>query len=71
MRKLALRLQDRQKILILNNPNNPTGLLYDRLELEEIADVCREQNITVISDEIYALTTYDFSKFVSMCKNLS
>jgi aspartate aminotransferase len=66
LRKLALRLQDRQKILILNNPNNPTGLLYDRLELEEIADVCREQNIIVISDEIYALTTYDFSKFVSM-----
>ncbi len=68
LRKLALRLQDRQKILILNNPNNPTGLLYDELELEEIADVCREQNITVISDEIYALTTYDFSKFVSMGK---
>lgn len=41
LRKLALRLQDRQKILILNNPNNPTGLLYDQLELEEIADVCR------------------------------
>ena len=68
LRKLELRLQDRQKILILNNPNNPTGLLYDRLELEEIADVCREQNITVISDEIYAQTTYDFSKFVSMGK---
>ena len=68
LRKLTLRLQDRQKILILNNPHNPTGLLYDRLELEEIADVCREQNITVISDEIYAQTTYDFSKFVSMGK---
>ncbi|MDH3853201.1 MAG: pyridoxal phosphate-dependent aminotransferase [Nitrosopumilus sp.] len=68
LRKLALRLQDRQKILILNNPHNPTGLLYDRLELEEIADVCREQNITVISDEIYAQTTYDFSKFISMGK---
>lgn len=68
LRKLALRLQDRQKILILNNPHNPTGLLYDKLELEEIADVCREQNITVISDEIYAQTTYDFTKFVSMGK---
>ena len=68
LRKLALRLHDRQKILILNNPNNPTGLLYDKLELEEIADVCREQSITVISDEIYAQTTYDFSKFVSMGK---
>ncbi len=68
LKKLALRLQDRQKILILNNPHNPTGLLYDKLELEEIADVCREQKITVISDEIYAQTTYDFSKFVSMGK---
>ena len=68
LRRLALRLHDRQKILILNNPNNPTGLLYDKLELEEISDVCREQNITVISDEIYAQTTYDFSKFVSMGK---
>ncbi|RMW40168.1 MAG: pyridoxal phosphate-dependent aminotransferase [Nitrosopumilus sp.] len=68
LRKLALRLQDRQKILILNNPHNPTGLLYDKLELEEIADICREQNITVISDEIYAQTTYDFSKFLSMGK---
>ena len=68
LKKLSLRLQDRQKILILNNPNNPTGLLYDRLELEEITEACREQNIIVISDEIYAQTTYDISKFVSMGK---
>lgn len=63
---LALRLQDRQKILILNNPNNPTGLVYTKLELEEIADVCRRHQILVISDEIYALTTYDMKNFVSM-----
>ena len=68
LRKLALRLQDRQKIMILNNPHNPTGLLYDKLELEEIADVCREQNITFIADEIYAQTTYKFENFVSMGK---
>ena len=68
LRKLALRLHDRQKILIFNNPNNPTGLVYDGIELEEIAEVCREQNIMIISDEIYAQTTYDFSKFVSMAK---
>ena len=68
LRKLALRLQDRQKILILNDPHNPTGLLYDKFELEEIAYVCRDQNIAIISDEIYAQTTYDFSKFISMGK---
>jgi len=68
IKHLALRLHDRQKILILNNPNNPTGLIYSRLELEEIADICREQDIIVISDEIYAITTYDMNKFVSMGK---
>jgi len=68
LKKLALRLHDRQKILILNNPHNPTGVLYDKSDLEEITEVCREQGITVISDEIYAQTTYDFSKFVSMGK---
>lgn len=68
LRKLALRLHDRQKILIFNNPHNPTGMLYNKLELEAIADVCRELEITVISDEIYAQTTYDFTKFNSMGK---
>jgi aspartate aminotransferase len=65
---LTLRLHDRQKILILNNPNNPTGLVYSQLELEEITDVCRKHDILVISDEIYAQTTYDINKFVSMGK---
>ena len=68
LEKLALRLHDRQKILILNNPHNPTGLLYNALELEEIADICREQNITIIADEIYAQTTYNFANFTSMGK---
>ncbi|HET8719563.1 MAG TPA: pyridoxal phosphate-dependent aminotransferase [Candidatus Nitrosotenuis sp.] len=68
LRHLALRLHDRQKILFLNNPNNPTGLLYSRLELEEIVDICRMYNIIVIADEIYAQTTYDFDNFVSMAE---
>jgi len=63
---LTLRLHDRQKILILNNPNNPTGLVYSELELEEITDVCRKHDILVISDEIYAQTTFEINKFVSM-----
>lgn len=65
---LILRLHDRQKILILNNPNNPSGLVYSRLELEEIADVCRTYDVVVISDEIYAMTTYDMSQFTSMAE---
>lgn len=68
LEKLSLRLHDRQKILIFNNPNNPTGFVYTKKEMEAIVKVCREQNIIVISDEIYAQTTYEFENFVSMGK---
>ena len=68
LEKLALRLHDRQKILFLNNPNNPTGLVYTKKELEDITAVCRKFNILVVSDEIYAQTTYEFENFTSMAK---
>ena len=61
-------LHGEQHILVINNPHNPTGALYAGDELEAIADVCRRHNILVLSDEIYALTTYDFEKFTSMGK---
>ncbi|MEX2442913.1 MAG: pyridoxal phosphate-dependent aminotransferase [Alkalispirochaeta sp.] len=44
--------------LILNYPNNPTGMTYTPEELEEIAGVCRAHNILVISDEIYAQVAF-------------
>ena len=58
----------RQKILILNNPNNPTGAVYSEAELEALADVCRAHNVIVISDEIYARTSFHFDEYVSMGK---
>lgn len=57
-----------QKILILNHPNNPTGAVYAEQELEELAEVCRQENVVVIADEIYALTTFDVGSFTSMMK---
>ncbi len=47
------------KAMILNNPSNPTGMMYSRKELEEIAKVCVEQDIYVICDEIYYHLVYD------------
>lgn len=47
-------LAQEQKLLILNNPGNPTGSVYSAEELREIADICRAYNVLVISDEIYA-----------------
>jgi aspartate aminotransferase len=44
--------------LILNYPNNPTGMTYSADELEAIADVCRRHGILVISDEIYAQVSF-------------
>lgn len=52
-----LDLDGRESILILNHPHNPTGAVYERPELEAVADTCRELGIVVVADEIYALTT--------------
>ena len=54
------------KAMILNNPSNPTGMMYSRKELEEIAKVCVEQDIYVIYDEIYYHLVYDGEEFVSL-----
>ena len=52
-------ITDKTKVLILPFPNNPTGAIMDRKDLEEIAKVCIEKNIYVMSDEIYSELTYD------------
>lgn len=53
------------KAIIINNPSNPTGMLYTRKELEAIAEVCKKHDIYVISDEIYSGLVYDGKEFVS------
>ncbi|GAB6099320.1 pyridoxal phosphate-dependent aminotransferase [Halanaerocella petrolearia] len=47
------------KVLILNSPSNPTGAVYTREELEEIAQVALEEEVMIISDEIYHKVTYE------------
>ncbi len=47
------------KALVLSYPNNPTGAVMGKKDLEEIADVVNENDIAVISDEVYARLTYD------------
>lgn len=53
------------KVLLLNNPSNPTGVIYSKKELLEIVDFCYENNIYIISDEIYERICFD-TKFVSI-----
>ncbi len=54
------------KALILNNPSNPTGMLYTRKELEVISDICKKYDIYIIADEIYCGLVYDNKEFVSV-----
>ena len=55
---LISAITPRTKLLVLPFPNNPTGAIMTREDLEKIADVLRERNIAVLSDEIYAEMTY-------------
>ncbi len=58
--KLAEAITPRTKLLVLAYPNNPTGAVMTREDLEKIADVLRGTNIAVLSDEIYAELTFGF-----------
>ncbi|HBB18803.1 MAG TPA: pyridoxal phosphate-dependent aminotransferase [Ruminococcus sp.] len=52
------KITDRTKLLILPFPNNPTGAIMTREDLEPIAELLRDTNIIVLSDEIYSELTY-------------
>lgn len=59
IQQLKDAITDKTKALILNSPSNPTGMVYTEEELRAIADVCVENNIFVISDEIYEKLIYE------------
>ncbi len=54
------------RMLILNSPSNPTGGVYNRQQLEEIAELAVEKGFYVLSDEIYEKITYDGREHVSI-----
>jgi len=54
------------KLIILNSPGNPTGTVYSRAELQALAEVALEEDILILSDEIYEKITYDNTEFVSI-----
>jgi aspartate aminotransferase len=56
---LRQHVTPKSKILILNSPSNPTGMVYSRAEMEALAEVVLEKDLLVISDEIYEKLVYD------------
>ena len=57
--KLLSAITDKTKILVLPFPNNPTGAILNREELQIIADIVKEHDLFVMSDEIYSELNYD------------
>ena len=57
--ELAATFNDRTKAIILCNPNNPTGTVFSRADLETIAALCRKWDVIAITDEIYEHIIYD------------
>ena len=62
---IAARITPKTKAIIFSYPNNPTGAILEREELNEIAGLLRDKDIVIISDEIYAEMTYG-SKHISI-----
>lgn len=54
------------KAILLNSPHNPTGIVYNKNELEEIAQIAKKYNLIIISDEIYEKLIYDGEEHVSI-----
>jgi len=59
-KRLERQITPRTKLILFNNPVNPTGVAYRKEEVEAVAAVARRHNIRILSDEIYASYSYDF-----------
>ena len=66
--ELLAAITEKTKVLLLAFPNNPTGAIMEKEDLEKIAKICIEKDIYVISDEIYAELTYTGNQHVTIAQ---
>ncbi len=66
MADIRRKITSRTKAIVIINPNNPTGALYPRAVLEEIAQIAREHQLMIFSDEIYDRLVMDDEEHVSI-----
>ena len=57
--ELAAAIGPRTRMIVVNSPHNPTGKVFDREELELIADLCRRHDLLAVTDEVYEHLAYD------------
>jgi aspartate aminotransferase len=63
---LSKAITKKTQAIVINSPSNPTGCVYNKQELESLAEIATKFNITIISDEIYDRLIYDGKKHVSI-----
>lgn len=61
---LKAKLNSRVKMLFLCNPHNPSGRVWQKRELEEIAEICLKNNITIVSDDVHSDIVYEGNKHI-------
>ena len=64
--ELARTFNNRTKAIVINTPNNPTGKVFSREELQSIADLCMKWGVLAVTDEIYEHILYDGAKHTSI-----
>ena len=64
--ELASLISDRTKLIILNSPQNPTGGMLERSDIEQIARIIGDRNVIVMSDEIYSRLLFDGAQHFSI-----
>ena len=65
-RELARTFNNKTKAIVINTPNNPTGKVFSREELQFIADLCLKWGVVAVTDEIYEHILYDGARHVSI-----
>ncbi len=60
------KITDKTRGIVVINPNNPTGAVYDQALLEQIVQLAREHNLIIFADEIYSKILYDDAEFIPM-----
>ena len=64
--QLEAAITEKTKAFILNNPSNPSGMIYSREELEALTEICVRHDLYIIADEIYFNLRYDGRSFTSV-----
>jgi aspartate/methionine/tyrosine aminotransferase len=64
--ELSRAFNDKTKVILINTPNNPTGKIFCREELQCIADLCLKWNVIAVTDEIYEHILYDGTRHISL-----